>query len=94
MAGPEYKNATEVGSLRVLLVSRQLSKQSGASTIPRVESVLGFDLRSNNATMNSGKKALLLPSVSAESELSAAMSLLIVVYLLFTSGEDVRLAGV
>ncbi len=94
MAGPEYKNAAEAGSLRVLLVSRRLSKQSGASTIPRVESVLGFDLRSNSATMNSGKKALLLPSVSAESELSGAMSLLIVVYLLFTSGEDDRLAGV
>ena len=62
------------------------------STIPRDESVLGFDLRSNSATMNSGKKALLLPSVSAESELSGAMSLLIVEYQLFTSGEKVRLA--
>ena len=46
------------------------------SSIPRDESVLGFDLRSNNATMNSGKKALLLPSVGAKSELSGAMSCL------------------
>ena len=74
-AGFEYKNATEAGSLRILLVNRWLSKQSRASTIPRDDSVLGFDLRSNNATMNSGKKILLLLSVSAESVLSDAMSL-------------------
>ena len=57
-----------------------LANEVEPSTIPRDESVLGFDLRSNSATMNSGKKALLLHSVSAESKLSGAMSLLIVEY--------------
>ena len=43
--------------------------------------------------MNSGKKASLLPSVSVESELSGAISLVFVVFQLFTSEEDARLAG-
>lgn len=68
-----------------------LANKVEPSTIPRDESVLGFDLRSNNATMNSGKKALLLAFVSSESELSGAMSLLIVDCQMFTSGENVRL---